>query len=990
MKKVNNMNKLTKKDYINIMILSLFVLVMFIFLTHNKYIYGSTTDWKDQHWLFPEYFRNLFYNTGKIIPEFAFNIGGGQNIFNFAYYGFLNPIILISYFFPFINMMDYIIASSLIILIISVILFYKWLKNNNLNTDICFITTFIFISASPLILHSHRHIMFMNYMPFLILGLIGIDKYFKDKKFYLITLATTLMIFTSYYFSVCGIVVLGIYYIYKYLQNNEKIIFKDFCFSILKFCYFILIAILISCVLLLPVLATILSGRLENVQNINILEFFIPNLDIGYLLYNSYGIGLTSISLISLIISFFTKDKSKKFIIIILGCIICFPILIYLLNGTLYVNSKVLIPFLPIICLLISDALKNIFDNHIDLKKVFTPLLIIIIISYFTNNNIFLVLLVDSLIMVLSIILYKYKNIKCIVYIPLVIITLINCLIVNIDDELYLKDDYKKDHQIEVNKSIKKLLESDREVFRVNNNLTPLSTSNKIYDINYYQSSLYSSTYNGNYNNFYTSVFNNEIPYRNAIINGETNNLLYQIFMGEKYIITKNKPNLGYELIDDTKNYQIYHNTNVLPIGYSTNKVLDKEIYAELKYPYNVEALLNYIVVDNSNSKEKFISNIEIYDTTDLEKFFSNLSINNESDSYHFIMDETTKINIPLENKLNNKVLIITFDMDLSQSCSKGDTYITINGIKNKLTCKSWRYHNNNYSFEYVLATENIDNLNIKFSKGEFIINNVNAYTLDLKYVEKINDNIDIFNIDRNKTKGNQIVGTIDVKNDGYFILKVPYDKGFRIYIDNEQAELLNLNEGFIGSKITEGSHNIKIIYHAPLLLIGKIISIIGILLYSISIYINKHFDTCKEKFLNNKLVKFALKKYKRYEEIINYLFIGGCTTIVSIGTYTICSSLFHIHYQVSNIISWVFSVVFAFITNKLFVFKVKNNDNLFKEIYQFVKFRILSLIIDMGIMYLLVDLLKINDIISKILVQIIVVALNYIFSKLFIFKKEK
>ena len=116
---------------------------------------------------------------------------------------------------------------------------------------------------------------------------------------------------------------------------------------------------------------------------------------------------------------------------------------------------------------------------------------------------------------------------------------------------------------------------------------------------------------------------------------------------------------------------------------------------------------------------------------------------------------------------------------------------------------------------------------------------------------------------------------------------------------------------------------------------------------------------------------------------------MGGGTTIVSIGSYAICTSLFSIHYQVSNIISWFFAVAFAFITNKLFVFKVKSNDKLLYEIYQFVKFRILSLLIDMACMYILVDLFSINDIISKILVQFIVVALNYIFSKLFIFKKK-
>ena len=138
-----------------------------------------------------------------------------------------------------------------------------------------------------------------------------------------------------------------------------------------------------------------------------------------------------------------------------------------------------------------------------------------------------------------------------------------------------------------------------------------------------------------------------------------------------------------------------------------------------------------------------------------------------------------------------------------------------------------------------------------------------------------------------------------------------------------------------------------------------------------------------------NKLVQFGIKKYKQYEEIINYLFMGGCTTIVSIGTYWLFTSVFQIHYQISNVLSWFFAVAFAYITNKLFVFKVKKSDNLFREIYQFVKFRIISLLIDMATMYVLVDLLKMNNLLAKILVQVIVVILNYVFSKLFIFKKK-
>lgn len=981
--------KFTKKDYLNITILTLFVIGIVLILTRGKFIYGSTTDWKDQHYLLAEYFRNMFYSTGKLIPEFALNIGGGQNIFNFAYYGLLNPIILISYLLPFVDMMHYVIISSILIVIISMILFYKWLKNNQVSTNICFLTSFIFVAASPLLLHSHRHIMFINYMPFLLLGLIGIDKYFKDKKFYLITLSTTLMIFTSYYYSVSGIIVLGIYFIYKYLSLNEKFNLKDFCLNLIKFIYFIMLGILIAAVLLLPVFSTILSGRNATTKDLNILSLFIPKFDIGYVLYNSYGIGLTSIVIISLINMLFHKDKDKIFLSCCLILIFCLPIFLYLLNGTLYINAKVLIPFLPLMCYIISINLKKILDREMPLKKIIISVIILIIISYFMNaKNVFCLFLVDNLIIMTSIIFYTYKNRKGLFYIPLIIVTFLNCLIGNLDDSLYLKSDYKKYFNVDIDNNIKKIIENDQTFYRINNNLSPLSTSNKVYDAHYYQSSLYSSTYNGNYNNFYVNVFQNEIPYRNSVINGETNNLLYQIYMGEKYIITKNAPNLGYELISDNKDYQIYKNESYLPIGYASDKLLDYDFYKDLAYPYNIEALLNYVIVDEENN-DKYESHLETYDISSLESKFSDLKFTKENDDYHFDLINEKTLNIPLENKLNNKILIISFDMKLSQSCSKGDTYIIINDIKNKLTCKSWKYHNNNYTFNYVLATPDIEELNIKFSQGEFLIDNIQAYTLDYNEIANLKAAVDELNIDYKKTKGNKIVGNINVQNDGYLILKIPYDKGFEIYIDDYKAELENVNDGFIGTKITSGDHNIEIIYHTPFLLLGKIISLIGIILFIISIMINNHFELLKTKIINNKLVKFGIKMYKKYEEIINYLFMGGCTTIVSIGTYTIFTSLFNIHYQISNIISWIFAVAFAFITNKLFVFKVKDNNNLFHEIYQFVKFRILSLIIDMICMYILVDLFSINDIISKILVQVIVVVLNYVFSKLFIFKKK-
>ena len=130
---------------------------------------------------------------------------------------------------------------------------------------------------------------------------------------------------------------------------------------------------------------------------------------------------------------------------------------------------------------------------------------------------------------------------------------------------------------------------------------------------------------------------------------------------------------------------------------------------------------------------------------------------------------------------------------------------------------------------------------------------------------------------------------------------------------------------------------------------------------------------------------------YKKYKEIINYLIFGGLTTLVSIGTYALFTIVFKIDYLVSNVLSWIIAVLFAFITNKLFVFasKSRSNKQVSKEIVSFFFFRIVSLGIEMIIMYVFVDLLSINDLITKVIAQVIVILSNYIFSKVFVFKNQ-
>ena len=140
--------------------------------------------------------------------------------------------------------------------------------------------------------------------------------------------------------------------------------------------------------------------------------------------------------------------------------------------------------------------------------------------------------------------------------------------------------------------------------------------------------------------------------------------------------------------------------------------------------------------------------------------------------------------------------------------------------------------------------------------------------------------------------------------------------------------------------------------------------------------------------------VKKIKELYKKYKEIVNYLIFGVLTTLVSLAVYYISVLTFlnpenAFQLQVANIISWIAGVAFAYFTNRKYVFESKETNKI-KEASKFVLARVTTLVMDMLIMWLGVTILHGNDKIVKLISQVVVIVSNYVFSKLFVFKKEK
>ena len=132
-------------------------------------------------------------------------------------------------------------------------------------------------------------------------------------------------------------------------------------------------------------------------------------------------------------------------------------------------------------------------------------------------------------------------------------------------------------------------------------------------------------------------------------------------------------------------------------------------------------------------------------------------------------------------------------------------------------------------------------------------------------------------------------------------------------------------------------------------------------------------------------------KLLKKYIDIIPYLFFGVCTTAVNIVSYWVCAHPLSVNTMISTIFAWVLAVCFAYITNRKWVFHsdVMGGSNIIKEAISFFGCRLATGVIDWACMFIFVELFDLNDMIIKIVANVIVIVLNYVASKLFVFKKK-
>lgn len=796
-------------------------------------IFGAKVDWLSQHSVLPDYFRQQFYATGKLFPEFAANLGGGQNIYHFAYYGLYSPLILPSYLLPFVKMSDYIMAVSITGLTASVLLFYYWLKSRKTDAGTAFILSLMFLLAGPMIGQYSGQIMFVDYMPFLCLALIGVDRYFEQEKSGLFTVSVFLMIMTSFYFSIGGMLSLVLYGLHRYFEQREenRVTVRSFLRDGLCFVRSMILAVLMSGFFLVPTALALTGGRSKE-QNTSFASFFIPQITVERFAYSIYGIGLTTLVITVLLTGLLYRKVYEK--VLTYGCVIVLviPVFAYLLNGGLYIRDKVFIPFLPLLCYLISIYLEKCRKRELSFIAGMIPYIITTIFVYMARNqfvskgigeSIWKVLLAESILFLICYVLYcalkrYHKETKEILMLALPSVI---CLAVTMNTFYQMKPDryvsrklYRDVVEEQNRQAVKEALKDDDGYYRteqMGSDDENAADLNRIWDVDQNITSIYSSAYNPDYQTFRQKTFGLEEPFRNGMMQSVSKNPVFQRMMGVRYIVSDSDVP-GYTLVKKCGTTGIYQNKDAAPVMYATDRVMTEEEYKKLTFPYNQTAFLEYAVVgEHTESSDQNI--MTAYEPVSLKMANNRTTGGAEQKT--------------MQQEGQKQILFLRFRVDNAHP--NKDVAVWINGIRNKLSAKDHVYYNENKIFTYAVPLKDgEDNISVTFGKGKYRLRHVQAYLGSLPERSELLYQSEI-QVDKKQTEDNVIQGTIRVKKDGWFITSIPYDKHFKSYIDGKETEIQKVNTAFLGCKIESGNHELKIIYHAPGTTTGKILSLIGI-----------------------------------------------------------------------------------------------------------------------------------------------------------------
>ena len=601
-------------------------------------VFGSHTDWLSQHVSLAGTIRDACLEQHTLLPSWI-ELGGGSNGYQFSYYGFLRPDILIGCLLPQVPVLYILICYMLAVYLGSVLLCYVWLRSEDISPVLSFTGSVLFMTAGCMF-HMHRQVMFVNYLPFLLCAFLCVRK----KKIRWLPLCLCLICLSSFYFAISAFAAVGWYW---YRQEGNSF-WKDSFLK--KYIPCALIGAALSAALLLPTALVLLEhGRSGSKMSLlTLLELFAPNPVLNNLLFNEYGMGVTFLCLYAILAGLSLKKFRRDSILFLLFG--AFGVFSWLLNGTLYARPKILIPFLPLIILLCVRYLKEPVlpalqaagnyaatgqsgtaaagDEGQDPRPLpLYPFAVILPVGLFWfSQEQFPWILAETVILFLIVLLSRacisrtrsqggcakktwkirtaWRHIAgkpAILFfaVPLLLLSPVGMYLTTAGTEDWVK---RSDTSPGFPSEEAEAADMD-PLYHFDNMFSPLINANRLTKAEMSRSTMYSSVTSQEYSSLYYDTLMTPVRINNrvAILTSDNPFMLY--LLGVRYLETSaDAVPAGYEVMQKSGDTVLVENDNVLPRAYFTSDIITQDLFEKAGALEKLDMLARKTVVDLSQA----------------------------------------------------------------------------------------------------------------------------------------------------------------------------------------------------------------------------------------------------------------------------------------------------------------------------------------------------------------------------------------------------
>lgn len=841
-------------------------LIMSYFLMSGKTFINFVDDGLYQHYqsqiylsrYIRRFFSDLIHQHKLIIPQWDFSLGEGSDITSSLHSDIIgDPITALVAFFPDQYVYLYYELSILLKIYLSGFFFSElcfYTKKENIYAVLSGALVYDFCYYSIINLIGHNY--FFTPMMYLPLIILGVEKIINDDKPYLLSAAVCLAAVSQFYFFFM-VVMLTVIYVFVRLLVKYRSDIKTMFRKVIRIFVFSLLGLLMGGIIVFPMVYTYLSDVRMGIKiehGILYDRFYYERLLTIYLSNdNTYDLclGFAGPTLLTMLMLFRRPKKNLTLCIlaIIAAVCVCVPFCGKVLNGFRFVSSRWCFG----ISLLVAYSLVHEWD---EIGKDQTYLLIMsffifcfaCISSWSRVDRVLVPLCITSFFLMVS--CMKKKEIRS--GLDLRQLCMLGLIVLNIF--------YIIDYDFSYRGSNRLRFAMDREdVLQY-----PISTETYVYKNfadqadpdSFYRYSgenlipnnamlydTHSTDYYWSITNSYDQQFRNDIDLTNRcswMIKGYELRSQLETLANVRYYI---KPEssitdvpYGFDLVERSGDYDIYENSYALPFGYTFKKTLSLESWLKLNAVEKQEALLQAVVLDETQDSNGIISDAK-------EISYTASPNENASFSDHEIIIEKEGASITfsfegLEN-CENYFIMEGLDHEDIYSVVEDDhteNMMLLNSSAGKeriiyYLTKNHHYYYGKKNYAVMVGYEGkpLTQITISFSlPGKYHFDHISIVCLPM---EKYGNYIDSLSEETLKNvvfDPNRISGDISVSEDKYLLLSVPYSKGWKAYVDSKQVDLLQADEHYMAIFLEKGNHQIELKYSTPLLKAGAIVSFVS------------------------------------------------------------------------------------------------------------------------------------------------------------------